>query len=247
MPLLSPKQNGKCQGFEDGLQRGAAVACRSKDLLAAPFLRYLDGTDLQSLAQAAHRIDVGAKRIVVAEGDEADGIYVIASGLALAVRYLSDGRRFISGLLFPGDAYGVSDFGGRYIWGLETAARSRLCHIPRRGLRAVPRVERLLLSYADHELAAAQSRMMMLGRKTARERIASFLLWRAERQRAQGLADNRLWLPLTRGDLADYLGLAMETTSRIMNDLTRKGLIASDGHAIVLHDVEALRSISGGN
>jgi CRP/FNR family transcriptional regulator len=105
-----------------------------------------------------------------------------------------------------------------------------------------PAVGRCLLSVAARHLVAAHQQMLLLGRKTAEERIASFLLAMAERSGGE-----RFVLPMTRADIADYLGLTIETVSRIFTQLRTDGLIALRGTSeVVIADREALEDIADG-
>jgi CRP/FNR family transcriptional regulator len=78
---------------------------------------------------------------------------------------------------------------------------------------------------ASHELAAAQEQMLLLGRKTAREKIASFLLMLSRRAAQRELPDDPVSVPMSRNDIGDYLGLTTETVSRTFSDLKGKGII----------------------
>ena len=99
---------------------------------------------------------------------------------------------------------------------------------------------------AWEELESAREHMLLLARKGAEEKIASFLLWLARRQRERG-DDEPLSLPMTRRDIADYLGLTVETVSRTLRGLHRRGVITlpDPGHA-TLTRCEVLESLASG-
>ena len=88
-----------------------------------------------------------------------------------------------------------------------------------------PKLQRQLFSMASNELAAAQDQMLLLGRKTAREKIASFLLGLSDRAVRRGQKDNPVQVPMSRSDIADYLGLTTETVSRTFTQLKAGGAI----------------------
>jgi CRP/FNR family transcriptional regulator len=92
-------------------------------------------------------------------------------------------------------------------------------------------MERRLLVMASNELATAQEQMLLLGRKTAQERVASFLLGMARRKGKLGQDAETLTLTMTRSDIADFLGLTIETVSRTFTNLRNRGCIALDGAA----------------
>jgi CRP/FNR family transcriptional regulator len=163
-------------------------------------------------------------------------------------KLLPDGRRQITGFLLPGDYLGLA-FAERYICSAEAVTPVRLCRFPRSAFLALldqfPALEKALLGRAATELAAAQKQMLLLGRKTARERVASFLLQLAEREGADdGMAMD---LPMTRTDIADYLGLTIETVSRTLTNLRKTGLIAlPDPHHLSIVHRTRLDAEAGG-
>jgi CRP/FNR family transcriptional regulator len=107
-------------------------------------------------------------------------------------------------------------------------------------------VERRLLQIASTELAAAQDQMLLLGRKTATERVASFLLRLSERAVAHGRPGNPISLPMTRAEIGDYLGLTLETVSRTMTQLRKLGAIDLDNVNVVrIASLETLRRLAG--
>jgi len=117
----------------------------------------------------------------------------------------------------------------------EALTETHVCRFPRLAFRklmtAMPVLEHKLLALAESELATAQEQILLLGRKTAMERIASFLLLQSERCRARGMAANPIPLPMTRAEVADYLGLTIETVSRCFTKLRKLeviGLLAAD-------------------
>ena len=109
-------------------------------------------------------------------------------------------------------------------------------------------LERYLFGMAVDELAAAQEQLLLLGRKSARERVATFLLRLSEKAERRGLPESPVRLPMTRTDIADYLGLTTETVSRSFTALKRDGVIeVPDSHQVVLRDIDALDDIAEGD
>jgi CRP/FNR family transcriptional regulator, anaerobic regulatory protein len=106
---------------------------------------------------------------------------------------------------------------------------------------------KLLLEVASNELVAAQEQMLLLGRKTARERLASFLLAQSRQGMPCGHSRQRFRLPMTRVDIADYLGLTIETVSRTLTRLRAEGLIDIVSQSgLVITDPSGLESVAGG-
>lgn len=202
------------------------------------------------LSAIESRLDVAPGTLLFGEGDLADNLYGIAEGVAMTYKMLADGRRQVTGFLYPGDLLGLT-FEGRHIYAAETVTRCRFRRYSRRRLEqllaADPRLEHQLLRRASHELLAAQGQLLLLGRKTAQERLASFFCHLAARQEERGEPASPVWLPVSQSAVADYLGLTLETVSRITARLRRKGLIATDRrHYIRILDPEALEDIADG-
>lgn len=154
---------------------------------------------------------------------------MLASGSLKIYTLLADGRRQVTGFMFPGDFLGIS-IDDEYAFTAEALVSSELWWFTRdafdRFVEEHPKVERELYRLAAHELAAAQSQMVLLGRKTAAERLASFFLLLVERQElVVGEKQAEFDLPMSRLDIADYLGLTKETVSRMLAHLRNRKLI----------------------
>ena len=130
-------------------------------------------------------------------------------------KQLADGRRQIVGFMVPGDFLGLA-FGGLHLCSAEAVTEVTLCRFPRAAFLALcdecPALEKEILQRTSTELAAAQEQMLLLGRKTALERVASFVLSMGRRQRRR--TAEAVALPMNRIDIADHLGLTVETVSR---------------------------------
>ncbi len=209
----------------------------------------LNDEEQRRLVSIMTTIEVGPQRAIFNETDPADHVFSLTAGAVKIFKLLSDGRRQVTGFLFPGDFLGLTH-NEAYAYSAEALTTSRLCRFPRRRLESLldelPKLERQLLGMASHELAAAQDQMMLLGRKSARERVASFLLLMSATAARQGNTDDKVSLPMNRGDIADYLGLTVETISRTLGQLKAKGLIQMPSEKqILLTRKGALEEISG--
>ena len=162
------------------------------------------------------------------EGKEVSASYRVLSGVVRLCRVTADGRRQIAGFRLPGDLIGV-EWAGEYELTAEAvrdvvAVRYGRARLERLSLER-PAVRDHLLSHPRQDLRSAQEHLMTLGRQTATERVACFLLGLARRADA---ADGAVIdMQLGRQDIADYLGLTLETVSRTFSDLTSHGVIAS--------------------
>ena len=161
------------------------------------------------------------------EGDKTNSVYEIVRGMLRLVKLLPDGRRQITGFLSAGHLLGLAPEGVS-VYTAEAVTEVTLCRYGRaafeRLIDEVPGFARRLLDVTSHELRVAQDQMLLLGRKTAAEKVASFILLLAERQ--NGERSREMDLLMTRSDIADYLGLTIETVSRTMTKLKHDGLIA---------------------
>lgn len=169
------------------------------------------------------------RQILFCEGDDADFVYNITCGSISLSKSMPDGRRQITGFLGAGDFIGLNTH-DTYTATAEALADVRLCRFPRKPFQQLlvemPSLEQRLLAVTETELAAAHEQILLLGRKTAMERIATFLLLQSERAKARGLVANPISLPMTRAEAADYLGLTIETVSRCFTKLRNLDVIS---------------------
>jgi CRP/FNR family transcriptional regulator len=164
-------------------------------------------------------------RTIYFEGDEAEHCYRVKSGTVRLCKVTEDGRRQIAAFLTAGDLFGWTDQ-GFYGFSAEAVTDVTLEKFSRAriedAVKAVPALGRRVLTLLSTQLASAHDHLLLLGRMTAAERIASFLLDLVRRQHKGG----SVALAMCRKDVADYLGLTVETVSRTMSALKRKGIIS---------------------
>jgi CRP/FNR family transcriptional regulator len=190
---------------------------------------------------------------IAAMGEETDFLGSVVTGVVSLSQGMEDGRRQMVGLLFPGDFIGrplrtTAPFDAVAVSDVKLCIfmRSRFESL----LRHTPDLERRLLEMALDELDAARDWMVLLGRKTAREKIASFLSLCARRAAALRHGEpedgEALDLPLTREQIADYLGLTIETVSRQIGALKKEGVIdLIDARTLKLPKIDKLRMAAG--
>jgi len=176
---------------------------------------------------------------VFVEEEEADFVYKVISGAVRAVRILSDGRRQISAFHLPGDVFGL-ECGEHHRHSAEAIADSEIALVRRsvveKAAQADGMVARKLWRETSGDLQRMQDHMLRLGRETAVERVASFLFELSNRCESDGAVA----LPMGRLDIADYLGLTIETVSRTLTQLERDRAISiPNARCVVLHDALA--------
>ena len=237
-----PTQDRVSTGFGPGLARPratvpAAPAASDEDGMAS-----LDGIGL------TRRLDRGQE--LFAEGDRAGSCYKVISGAVRLLRLMPDGRRHVVDFFVANDHFGFTP-SAAYPYSAEAVIDTVVVAYPRRGVEDLisrrPGVGRSLLAVVSRELAAAQEQLLLLGRKTAQERLASFLLLLLQRSGQAAAARPQLDLFMSRTDIADHLGLTIETLSRGLGQLKRQGIIAlpTANHVVVLR-LDALERLQEG-
>lgn len=178
---------------------------------------------------------------IVAQDDPATDCYVVLSGCIRTVRLMDDGRRQVGEFLFAGDIFGWEAL-DEHDFGAEAVVPSVLRRYPRRSLEALadrdPDFARRLRALTAGQIREGRRRIVSLGRKTASERIATFLLEMAKKV-GPG-KDCVIELPMSRADMADYLGLTIETVCRGLTQLRRAGVIEVERARIVIRARRAL-------
>lgn len=213
--------------------------------------RGLDAPTLAGMRSLGTMQRLRPEQSVFHEGDPAKRVFMVTHGALKLYTLLADGRRQITGFMFPGDFLGVS-VEEEYAFTVEALEETELWWFSReafdRFIGENPQVERELYRLAAHELAEAQRQMVLLGRKSAAERLASFFLSLLERaERASGERETSFDLPMSRIDIADYLGLTKETVSRMLAQLRSRGLIRLQSQSrIEVLDRGGLRAMAQG-
>lgn len=212
----------------------------------------LDNQELREFKTSGATVKRAVGETIFFEGDDASYVYNLTSGVLRLSKLLPDGRRQIAGFLFPGDFLGIT-MEDEHAFTAEAITPSTLCQFSRARFDAFvdthPHLERRLYAIAAQELAAARQQLVLLGRKTAAERVASFLLMLADRYEStlDALSASEVVLPMSRSDIADYLGLRIETVSREISSLKASRLIRlTTTHNIRLLDRARLELMAEG-
>lgn len=218
--------------------------CDQCDVRHKAMCAAVDVADNDKLAAIVSHRDVVAGQVIFEEGETADYAYNISSGEVRLYKLMPDGRRQITGFLSAGDFLGLVS-NDAYAYGAEAITPVELCCMRLNNLERLvsdlPPVRDRLLDMSRDELAAAQEQMLLLGRKTAREKVLTFLLARHDHADPRS-PDGTLRLPMSRTDIADYLGLTIETVSRTFTSLRDEGLIElPDTHTVRFPDIETVR------
>jgi CRP/FNR family transcriptional regulator len=210
----------------------------------------LDAEALRDVAASGERICFGPREVLFRQGDPAAHIFILNDGTARLTHLLPDGRQAAVGLRFGGDVLGFTTEEAHHL-GAEALTAATACRISRRELdrllRQHPGLERQFIDLCARELAATQSHLVALGRFTAEERVAAFLISLAEAQERRGHQGPVFDVPTTRADVGELLGLTLETVSRAVSTFRRRGWLRARGlHEVELLDRAALASLASG-
>lgn len=184
------------------------------------------------------------------QGDLAKHIFEITDGVVRLCKILMDGRRVISSFLFPSDVIGLSQT-RHFIYGAEAVNAVKIRRISRRSLDEAmdrsPLLRPQIFTSMGIEMAAAHEQMEMLSCKNAEERVCYFLVSLRKRQIADGLNSIVIDLAMTRLDIADHLGMSIETVSRNLTKLTTKGVLADvERFSLRIAKPDVLEELAGG-
>lgn len=217
-------------------QHAAAVKARTA------WMASQDGSEPLSTSGTVVQFAEGHE--IFAEAEEPEAFFKVVSGVVRVCKFLSDGRRQIEAFHVAGEMFGL-ELGGERLLCAEAVSDCTLVSYRRRSIETLAlkdeKITRQLFQYAMQNLVHAQNHSLLLGRRGAAEKMASFLLSQAEHS-ADGRTVN---LAMTRQDIADYLGLTIETVSRSLSLLERQGMIAlSNTRELRLKKIEALEDLA---
>ena len=208
-----------------------------------------DTDEFERLESLKYYCSFDAGQPIMWSGDRMTFVGSVVSGVATIEQLMEDGRKQTMGLLLPSDFIGRP---GREVAQYDVTAVTdvTLCCFRREGFEKLvsdtPHIAQRMLEMALDELDAARDWMLLLGRKTAREKIATFLIMIARRTTPEKCDKLMIQLPLTRESMADYLGLTIETVSRQISAFRKEGLIRLEGSRTVeILDRTALLDESG--
>jgi CRP/FNR family nitrogen fixation transcriptional regulator len=181
---------------------------------------------LAALAKIGIKIRFNRNETVFSDGDDADYSYRVVKGAIRLCKHLADGRRQIADFVLPGDYCGFLHL-ERHRFTAEATCDLEVIAYPHRQVEALgenlPSIRRSLTDFLSRRLADVQDHLIMLGRQTAKERVLNFLLRLAKNAGAGNRVEVELLM--NRQDMADYLGLTIETVSRVLTELKKAGLV----------------------
>ena len=230
-------------GIEDKTGKKCAV-CKIRSY---SFCRCLPEEKLRIFSEISKEKEFKDRETVFLQQEESKNLYNITKGNIKIYRLLSDGRIQIIGFLYPGDFFG-SYKKEKYNYSAEAIGEVRTCVFNQESLdnylEENLNLAKELLHMTSHELTLAQDRMGVLGKMNANERVAKFILNISKQRERIGWQNNPVSLPMTRQDIADYLGLTLETVSREITRFKTSNLIKlMNAKQIFIVDKEKLTAV----
>jgi CRP/FNR family transcriptional regulator len=228
-----------------GRTEGGCAECRVRlvSVCAA-----LTGDELDELEGLSRHVAFDARQTLFSQDEEATAVFNITEGAVRLSRLLPDGRRHVMGFALIGDFLGLA-LPERQTVTAEALSPVAVCRFERRAFLDLvarkPHLLQRLHERAGYELGLAQDQMMLLGRRGAEEKVASFLLGLRERYARIGLTSVTLEMPMGRQDIADHLGLTIETVSRTLSRFDREKVILIVPGGVRLLDLGRLKRLAG--
>lgn len=207
-----------------------------------------DTLELRELQRLATQVHFRAGEMIFPEGERADNVFGLSQGVVRLYKLLPDGRRQILTFALPGDFLGMP-FAERHSFSADAIGEVASCRFSRDALtkliRSSSNVMRLLIEFATRELDRTQEQLLLLGNGSAEERVAMFLVnWRNRLAHLSAFSES-VPLPMPRQDIADFLGLTLETISRTLAKLEQKSVIRLAPKGVFLTGLEQTLLVTG--
>jgi len=244
MSILMPDLIHAGHECTHGTTDHVCVTCQVRELSVCGAL---EPESLVTFERLSRTFEIDAKMTLFTEGDAASHVFNVTKGVVRLYKMSPDGRRQIVGFALPGDFLGLA-LRDSYGVSADAVTRVKACKFVRTSfvnyLDEHPRLMRRLHEFASHELSLARDQMMLIGRHTAEERLAAFLLNLSERYQRIGESGVNIQLPMSRQDIADFLALTIETVSRTFSKLVKAKLIVIVPEGARLLNAEGLHKLA---
>ncbi len=186
------------------------------------------------------------------EGDKFQSVFAVRSGSLKAYRTTEDGREQVTGFYFPGEILGMDGIANNaHASSAKALETSAICEIPFHSLEdlstRMPTLQRHFFQLMSREISADQELITLLSKNTAEERVAALMLSISARNAQRKLSSTHFRLPMSRIDIGNYLGLTVETVSRVFSRLQKLEVLEVDNKEIQILDIDGLKEISGVN
>jgi CRP/FNR family transcriptional regulator len=238
---------GSAKVIDIAILKAACSDCSLRDLCLPLGLSVGDMLALEGSIKSHRKLSKGD--FLYRVGDPFRSLFAIRSGSTKTCEIAADGSVQITGFHLPGELLGFDAISSEThpcdVVALET---TEICELPFGKLetlaRELPGLQRQLFRIMSREIMEEEVQLLMLGRMKAEERLAAFLLSFSRRYQRLGHSPNDLRLPMSRQDLGDYLGLALETVSRLFSRFQEEKLIIVQGRSVQLLNIDALKDVT---
>lgn len=227
------------------------VACNECSLHQICLPRSISGSDLEKLDDIIERKKpLKRNELLFQVNSSFHSIYVVRSGSLKTYSPTADGQEQVTGFHLPGELLGLDAIGkGSHPCAAKTLETTSVCEVPFASLeklaQELPTLQHQLLHLMSKEIFDDRELMLLLGKKTAEARLSAFLLSISLRFKQRGFSSNEFYLSMSRNDIANYLGLAVETVSRMFTRFQEENLISAERKHIIIKNRENLQKIAG--
>ncbi|MBS3804357.1 MAG: fumarate/nitrate reduction transcriptional regulator Fnr [Oleiphilaceae bacterium] len=202
---------------------------------------------LENIIQQGRSFNRGEN--IFKQSDPAQSCFAVRSGAVKTTMLNSSGEEQITGFFLPGEIIGLESIScARHACSASALERTSVCELPTNHMEelasTLPSLQHHFFGLLGAEIQNSQQHAMLLSKNTAEERIASLLLSLSSRFERRRLSSREFTLPMTRSDISNFLGLAVETVSRVMARFQTQGLIQAKGREVTLLEVESLREVA---
>ena len=227
-----------------------AIACRDCGFYQIGLSMGLDSADTKLLDRYVKRKNMFKRgQVLYRAGEEFTCVYAIRSGSVKTYISTGDGRLQITGFHIPGELLGLNAMDDkRYNCEAVALEATSVCEISldcfEELARQIPSAHNQMLKMMSREIKLNQELMLLLGKKNAEERLATYLLALSRRFALRNYSPTRFNLSMSRGDIGDYLGIAEATVSRIFTRFQEEGVVTTERRYIILNDLKRLSDIA---
>ena len=223
--------------------------CSLADLCLPHGMSHDDMDELDKIVKRQQPFQPGQH--IFRAGDHSQSLFAVRSGALKSYCTTEDGDEQVLGFTLPGERVGLDGMGdGVYASSSVVLETASVCELPYDGLEnachSLPGLNRQMMRVVSKEITADQSILLLLGKHTAEERLAAFLLSLSTRYHSRGLSATEFNLPMSRQDIGNYLGLAIETVSRLFASFQKNKLLTVNRRQVVLVDLKKLRAMVEG-
>lgn len=232
-------------------QRALQPHCSSCSLNALCLPLSLNDSDMSRLDEIIRRgRPIQKGQLLFQQGDDFNSVFAVRTGALKTYTLASNGEEQITGFHLASELVGLAGYNSdSYPLTAKALETTTVCEIPLAQLEQLademPGLRRQLMRTMGNEIRHDQSMMLLLSKKNAEERVASFLLNVSQRYARRGFSATRFRLPMSRVDISNYLGLAVETISRVFTRFQKNELIETQGKEVILVDLDTLQELAG--